>query len=438
MIHARRRTALKASAALVGAPLLLSACGGGGSGSTEDDGGDLVVWFPGTNPAEQEFVNDVLIPAFTEATGRGVSSTFIDWGDMSTRLNAGFSSGTGPDVFGHGPAAVADLVSFDRVEPLTSYYEKLDQAELDDLQIGIDSGTVDGVAYMYSIAATGRQVGYNAAHFEEAGLNPDDPPTTFEGLREIAEALAVREGDRLPRAGVVFDAQPASMQQAFTSMLWANGGEMFTNDSTAVAFNGAEGVEALEWYVSLYQGDAPVDNGLGGTWVGLPPAQSPLITEDTSMLFADPSTFKQIAEAAPELDLRFMDVLSFEGHEPAAFGGAATGLMMNPDSAKKELAWEFMTLMGDKELNNQYAENVGHVPIRKSAVESDYVQEYPAIATAVENTEHFRPNPNVPGWTKIRDTLASYIEQALNDQVTPKEALDGAAEEIQPILDESK
>src|SRR5699024_7979579 len=209
---------------------------------------------------------DVLIPAFTEATGRGVSSTFIDWGDMSTRLNAGFSSGTGPDVFGHGPAAVADLVSFDRVEPLTSYYEKLDQAELDDLQIGIDSGTVDGVAYMYSIAATGRQVGYNAAHFEEAGLNPDDPPTTFEGLREIAEGVAVREGDRLARAGVVFDAQPASMQQAFTSMLWANGGEMFTNDSTAVAFNGAEGVEALEWYVSLYQGAAPVDNGLGGTW----------------------------------------------------------------------------------------------------------------------------------------------------------------------------
>lgn len=438
MITPRRRTVLSASAAFLGAPLLLSACGGGGGAAGgEDDGGDLVVWFPGTNPAEQAFVNDVLIPAFKEATGRGATSTFIDWGDMSTRLNAGFSSGTGPDVYGHGPAAVADLVGFDRVEPLDGYLDELDDADIADLQTGLDSGVVDGVSYLFPIASSGRQVGYNAKHFEEAGLDPEDPPTTFEELREAAEALTIRDGDRISRAGIVFDSQPAGMQQAFTSMLWANGGEMFSEDGTTVLFNSAEGVEALEWYVSLYQGDAPVDSGLGGTWAGLPPAQSPLITEDTSMIFSDPSTFKQIIEAAPELDLRFADVLAFEGKEPAAFGGAATGLMINPDSAKKDAAWEFITLMGGAELNNRYAEDVGHVPVRKSAIESEYVQTNPSIATTVANSEHFRSNPNVPGWTRIRDTLAGYLEQALNAQVSPKEALDGAAQEVEAILAES-
>src|SRR5699024_4183684 len=104
MLQPRRRTALKASAALIGAPLVLASCGDGPAGGGDPDG-DLVVWFPGTNPAEQAFINDVLVPAYTERTGRGAAVTFIDWGDMSTRLNAGFSSGTGPDVYGHGPAA---------------------------------------------------------------------------------------------------------------------------------------------------------------------------------------------------------------------------------------------------------------------------------------------------------------------------------------------
>ncbi|MGO3208821.1 ABC transporter substrate-binding protein [Brachybacterium sp.] len=438
MIQPRRRTALKASAALLGAPLLLSACGGeGGGGGGEDDGGDLTLWFPGTNPAEQDFINDVVIPEFKESSGRGAVATFIDWADMSTRLNAGFSSGTGPDIFGHGPAAVADLVSFDRVEPLDSYLEGMDDSDRADLQVGLDSGLVDGAHYIFPIASTGRQVGYNAAHFEEVGLDPENPPTTFEGLLEAAKALAARDGDRLTRAGIVFGTPPASMQQAFTTMLWANGGQMFTEDNTAVQFNSPEGVEALEWYVSLYQGDEPVDNGLGGTWEGLPPAQSPLITEDTSMIFADPATFTQIIAAAPELDLRFMDVLSFEGNEPAAFGGAATGLMINPDSAKKDAAWEFLAFFGSADLGNRYAEEVGHVPARASAVDSEYVQSNPAIAEAVENSENFRSNPNVPGWTRIRDTLGSYLEQALNGQGTAQEALDGAAEEIEQILAEN-
>lgn len=437
MDHPRRRTALKASAALLGAPMLLSACGDGSSESGGDPEGDLVVWFPGTNPAEQTFLNDVLIPAFTEATGRGAAATFIDWPDMSTRLNAGFSSGTGPDVLGHGPAAVADLVAFGRLEPLDSYLDQLEDSDIADFQTALDSGVVDGVSYAFPIASTGRQIGYNAAHFEEVGLDPDAPVTTFEALKEAADALAVRDGDQLTRAGVVFGAEPASMQQAFTTMLWANGGEMLSEDSSSVLFNSPEGVAALEWYVSLYQGDAPVDNGLGGTWNGLPPAQSPLVTEDTSMLFADPSTFQQILAAAPEMDLRFMDVLSFEGKEPAAFGGAATSLMINPDSARKDAAWEFITLIGEADMNNRYAEDVGHVPVRESAIESEYVQNNPSIATAVENSAAFRSNPNVPGWTRMRDTLAQYLEQALNAQVSPQEALDQAAAEVEQIIAEN-
>src|SRR5699024_2981140 len=172
------------------------------------------------------------------------------------------------------------------------------------------------------------------------------------------------------------------------------------------------------------------------TWDGLPPAQSPLVTEDTSMLFSDPSTFTQIMEAAPELDLRIMDVLPFDDGEPAAFGGAATGVMSNPESSRSDAAWEFIQTIGDPELNNQYAEDVGHVPVHASAIESEYVQETPAVAATVENADYFRSNPNIPAWTQVRDTLAEYIEQALSGQLTAQDALDQAAAEVEQTLAE--
>jgi multiple sugar transport system substrate-binding protein len=189
--------------------------------------------------------------------------------------------------------------------------------------------------------------------------------------------------------------------------------------------------------MGLYQGDAPVDSNLGGTWDGLPPAQSPLATGDTSMLFTDPATLQQVMDSAPDLDLRFMDVLAFdEGDEPAAFGGAATGLMINPDSAKKDDAWELLMMIGGDEYNTKYAEEVGNVPVRASAAETEYVSESPAISSTVANSEHFRSNPNIPGWTEVRDTLAEHLEQALNGQGTAEEILVNAAAEIESILAE--
>ncbi|MGO2585048.1 MAG: hypothetical protein ACTH9F_06895, partial [Brachybacterium tyrofermentans] len=79
-------------------------------------------------------------------------------------------------------------------------------------------------------------------------------------------------------------------------------------------------------------------------------------------------------------------------------------------------------------------EEVGNVPVRASAIDTEYVKSSPAIASAVENYDAFRPNPNVAGWTQMRDTLGKYLEQALNGQVSPAEALDTAAAEVETIL----
>src|SRR5690606_34055019 len=106
-----RTRRFRAAAVLLVGGLAISGCAASGGG--EGDGGDadkLTVWFPGTNQTEIDLVTDTIVPAVEEETGVEVGVTFLDWSDLPTKRNAAFPAGTAPDVFGHGPAAIADFV----------------------------------------------------------------------------------------------------------------------------------------------------------------------------------------------------------------------------------------------------------------------------------------------------------------------------------------
>ena len=135
-----------------------------------------------------------IVPAFEKETGAQVNVTYVNWSDMSTKLNAAFAAGTAPDVFGHGPAAVADFVTNKRVEPLTTYISQLDKNDLNDLSSALQGGQVNGVQYLVPLSMTGNLIMYNAADFTAAGLNPDQPPTTWEGVYNAAKKLTKRDG----------------------------------------------------------------------------------------------------------------------------------------------------------------------------------------------------------------------------------------------------
>lgn len=163
--------------------LLLGACGlAPQDGDADDEGSDvpstLSVWFPGANQAEIDLMDGTIVPAFEEKTGIDVEVTFVDWGDLSPKLNAAFAAGTAPDVFGHGPAAVADFVANDRVEDLGPYLDELDPALVEDVSAVLPGGQVDGTQYLVPLSVQGYLVAYDAQAFTDAGLDPDNPPAT--------------------------------------------------------------------------------------------------------------------------------------------------------------------------------------------------------------------------------------------------------------------
>ncbi|TMR92783.1 ABC transporter substrate-binding protein [Nonomuraea basaltis] len=416
--------------------VLLTGCGLGGGAQDAGTPADnaIAVWFPGTNQTEIDLVTKTIAPRFEKETGAKVSVTFLDWGDLSTKLNAAFAAGTAPDVFGHGPAAVADFVSNDRLEPLTPYVAKLSAQDRDDLANALPGGQVSGTQYLMPLSMQGNLIAYRAGDFTAAGLDPAKPPATWEDVKEAAKKLTKRDGDKITHAGLLLPSHPIGRQQTFASLLGSAGGEQLSADGKTVAFDSPAGVKALDYFVSVYQGPDAVANQLGVNYQDMPTAQQPLVTGDASMAVLAPQTVQQMIKANPDLDVRVMPVPKFEGaSEGVAVGGAGPGLMINKDSRQKELAWKFISYMISSTTSLEYTQGIGGIPARVSAADSAYVKGSPVIQAYVAQAAHFRPNPNVPGWTQIRDTMAKHLERALNKKAGSAQALQEAAAEVKKI-----
>ena len=423
--------------------ILLSGCAAAAEPEAAQEGFEgqtLTVWFPGTNQVEIDLVTGPLKDKFEAETGATLDVTFVDWGDLSTKLNAGFAAGTAPDVFGHGPAAVADFAINGRLEPLDDYVAGLEQADIDDLSAALPGGTVGGVQYLMPLSMQGNLIVYDAADFEEAGLDPDAPPTTWEEVREAAEALTIRDASgTITRSGLLLPSQPIGRQQTFAALIASAGGSQLTDDDLESAFASPEGEKALEFYAGLYAGDDAVSYPLGADYINAPAAQQPLVLDTASMTMQTPNGANQIIAAAPELDLRIMDAVPFEGvDEGYTLGGSGPGLILNADSEVKDLGWAFIEYMISPEISAEYVQGIGGVPTRASAADTDYVQNSPVLQAFVANSSNFLPNPNVPGWVQVRDALDKYLEQALNGVTSAADALAAASPEIDSILESAR
>jgi multiple sugar transport system substrate-binding protein len=431
--RARRTLAVLSAIATVG--IALSGCSP--SAPSGDDSADktLTVWFPGNNQAEIDLVTDTIVPAFEKETGATVDVTYVDWGDISTKLNSAFAGGTAPDIFGHGPAAAADFVANDRILDLDDYVAAMSDEDRTDLASALPGGQVDGVQYLMPLSLQGNLVMYDADAFTAAGLDPDNPPTTWEELKAAAEKLTVRDGSgAITRSGFLTPSQAIARQQSFATFLFGNGGTLVNDDGTKATFNSDEGTEALDFFTSLYTGDDAVSANLGEDYANAPAAQQPLVQGTAAMTVQTAQGMEQIVAAAPDKDLRVMPALSFDGHKPAAFGGAGPGLMINSDSRKSDLAWKFIEYMLSAEVSTEYTQGTGSIPVRASAADSDYAKNSPVISMFLSQTDSLMANPNVVGWTQIRDSLDKQLEQALNDVSPAQQALDQAASEADKFL----
>jgi multiple sugar transport system substrate-binding protein len=176
-------------------------------------------------------------------------------------FTAALAAGTLPDVFtipftdGKGLIAQHQIVNIDSRVKALGYADKFNKNVL------VNGQDATGAIWAVPIAAYGMSLTYNRTLFTQAGLNADQPPTTWDEVRDAAKTIAQKTGV----AGYAEMATENTGGWQLTTFTYALGGRMETAGAdgkvTATLDNPAtkaalEKLKAMRWD----------DNSMGSTF----------------------------------------------------------------------------------------------------------------------------------------------------------------------------
>jgi multiple sugar transport system substrate-binding protein len=363
------------------------------------------------------------------------------YGTLNEKLTTAFASGQPPDVFTLGVGWYEAFASKDQVLALDPYITK--ETELDDYYQGaVDAAKWDGKLYGIPYVMDLRLIVYRKDMFQEAGLDPNKPPTTWDELRDYAMKLTKRDAaGKLQRAGLdviqVGLQGSESPRQHWYRFLWEAGGDLFTPDLKASAFNSKAGVEALEFWVNLIQKDKVTDIGFG---TGIPNT-SLMSVDKAAMAMVHNRYYETELKTKPELAAKIGVVpplkRTADGKQGEFVGGSYWSIAKSTKYPKE--AWALVSYLTTKDKALQGNIMRGAVPPRKSLATSDYVKGNFLVKAAMDQYLPVSKKEGGPtSWLEIRSAFDPALQEAMVGKKTPKQALDELAAKADDIIKKAK
>ncbi|RYV52160.1 ABC transporter substrate-binding protein [Pengzhenrongella frigida] len=413
--------------------LTLTACASDSQGATTTTGGGevsgevalLTPIYEGTEG--QRLLEDELLPQFYEKyPDVKVTVDYTTYNKLNEKLTTSVASGLIPDVMMMGVGWVEGFAERGVLADLSERGITPESLEGDYSDEIVRAGMWDGDVYAVPIMLDTRFGVARMDLLREAGY--DAPPTSWDELLEMSEALTIRAADgTLERTG--FDILSLDPRQMFETMLFSAGGDLFTEDLSAPAFNSEAGVDALQFVVDLVHESKVEDIGFSSANADV----NPLISGRAAMAITHNSLWTQTEEAAPEL-LDQLEPFVIQGEAPGMFFGGTLATMAksskNPAAAQALL--EFLASPGPALAAN---EQRGNVPALTELLDSDYVKGNRLVQFAMENLDSAKREGGPSQWLEIRAEIKPAVEAALLRQKTPQEALDDLAATAKTAMD---
>lgn len=302
----------------------------------------------------------------------------LGWSDATQSLQAWAASETLPDVMYHLPGTIFDLADKGLILDLSSY---LDDELVNDMYPSmLAAGQYDGAQYMITCGASTITMWYNAELFTQAGLDPDNPPSTWEELLDACEALSKLDGI----APIGLYASPAGGE---TSFLYES---LFTSEYGGSAWDGSgyvydteEGKEAavktLQFIQDLtaYAQDSYVEYGRFD-------CRTLLANGNVAIVLDAPNMANQIPDQLADGTMRCA-LLPAGGSGVSSSAVNVGGWYIPANCEHPDEAWTFLRYLMETE--NQLAHSTyGSVPILKSEA-ATYTDGFMAtLAQSVENS----------------------------------------------------
>jgi multiple sugar transport system substrate-binding protein len=301
----------------------------------------------------------------------------IPGGEIVMKLGASIAAGEPPDLIKYDLIDIPILAKNGQLTDLTQmarslpYYEYLTPAH-------VQLGLYEGKNYALPASADPSIVVYNKGLFEQAGLDPESPPTTWDEVIEYAQAITDLGEDYY---GFYFSGSCAGCN-AYTFMpaIWASGGNVLNEDASAATIISDPAVrEALEYYKEMWDKGfipegAEVDGGEN--------FEALFHTDKIGMVILGNWTIKTISENAPDIDFGFAPIPGKDGGI-SSFGGGDS-FAIPAGSRYVEEAFEFLKFVYSEEIQLKYFAGNKNIPLRSDLYDNPTFEEDPRLKVSAK------------------------------------------------------
>ncbi|MDE3721652.1 ABC transporter substrate-binding protein [Nocardiopsis sp. N85] len=454
----RPRT-LRAAALITGLGLALSACSGGG------DGGDSTLTAPGPEVLEGldeavqvEFwhsmdatngqVLDGLIEDFNAQNEGRIEVTGSFQGDYDTALanhRAAIQQGDTAELIMIFDLGTQFMIDSGQTVPAQSFVDA----------DGYDTGSIEGALLNYfTVDGELRSFPFNNSTplmyinrdaFEEAGLDPDSPPTDLAEIREAAEELTVRDDD----GTVVQYGFGAATYGWFVEQFMARAGVPYCDNAngrsgraTEVLFDDPKVVETVEWWEEMIDDELAVQIGRNtdDAQAAFTSGRAAMTLESTGSLggFIERSDFEVGAGYFP---------LVGEGDPGGSIIGGASLWINGEGHSEQEVraSWEFVQYLLTPESQSIWHAGTGYLSVNTEGYDGPEAQEraeeFPQFSVAAAQLADSEINENTAGcmmgvMSEARATAEEGWETALTSDTPAADAMSDAADRLDTPIEE--
>ncbi|GGG25600.1 ABC transporter substrate-binding protein [Paenibacillus abyssi] len=395
-------------------------------GSTDASGKTTITFWHAMTDVTAEAVEAVIADFEAKHPDINIEPTYIaNQGEgQNEKLLAAIAGGNPPDVAYFDRFEVGAWAAQGSLEELTEF------AAADGINQDMyypfawNESSYQGKLYAVPTTTDSRLVYYNIDHFTEAGLDPNNPPSTIAELEAAAEQLTKKDGKRFERIGFI----PWYGQGWLYGWGWAFGGDFYDPETNQATANDPKNVEALQWIADFAQKynveDIAAFTDSQGTG-----AMDPFLSGQLSMKVSGPWEVSAIEKFMPDLNYGVFPMPTPTGTDHTTWSGGWSVVI--PKGAKnKEAAWEFLKYFGSANGQKIFSDISKDFSVIDSVNEELGFKEDPILKQFVDILPVSNNRPVMTQGSLYWNELAGAVENATRGNGTPQEILDQVTQKV--------
>jgi len=333
------------------------------------------------------------------------------------------SAGDAPEVIGLDVVQIANFAELGALRDIGSFASDLEYRDDVFEPLREDFVSYNDTTYAMPFWIDLSVYYYNKAHFEEAGLDPENPPETWDEFLAANEELST--GDRTGTAssfGGFF----------FLPTAWSNGANLFSDDGSECVINSDAGVETLEFWAELNQSGNSTDL-VSTEWQT---AHDMFVSGDASIVTSGGYALGYARDNNPEmiesgnLGVGLLPAPDSDAERTSFLGGNSIVITKQAEDDRLEAARDFVEWANTEAGMGVTLDN-GYFPARSSGFDLDTAQENEDIFSSFETAlEQGTAPPINPNYRAVSSALYSGMAPALNGEESAQSVLDDVVDRI--------